>query len=545
TMKCGKCNKVEHMAKDCKNANVVLTTQRASAVNQKVPTCFECGRQGHYMNECPKLKNQNRQNKAGKKTEEAKGKAYVLGGREAILDLNVVMGIFLLNNHYASMLFDLGTDRNFVSATFSTLLDITHDTLDVSYAVKLANRRISKTYTVLRGCTVGLPGHPFNINLMLVELGSFDVIIGMDWLANHHAVIVYDEKTMQIPYGDGVLIVQDFAGLPLMRKVEFQIDLVSGAAPVARAPYRLASTKLQELSTQLQELFDKGFIRPSSSPWGASPKMKLTQKSMEFDLSEKVEAAFQLLKQKLCSAPILALPKGSKNFVVYCDASRKGLGAILMHREKVIAYASRQLKIHEKNYTTYDLELRVKELNMRQRRWLELLSDYVCEILYHLGKMNVVETRKEENYRTEDFCGMIKNLKPRVDGTLCLRNRCWIPCVGDLRTLIMDESHKAKYLIHPRSDKMYQDLKKLYLWPNIKAEIATYVSLYGRKCQALVCWAEVEDAQLTSLEIIPETTENIIQTKNRIQAACDRQKSYVDRRRKPLEFEVGEKVMLK
>ncbi|GJU72787.1 putative reverse transcriptase domain-containing protein [Tanacetum coccineum] len=159
---------------------------------------------------------------------------------------------------------------------------------------------------------------------------------------------------------------------------------------------------------------------------------KLTQKNVKFDWSEKAEAAFQLLKQKLCSAPILALPEGSENFVVYCDASRKGLGAVLMQREKVIAYVSRQLKIHEKNYTTHDLELGAvvfalkmwrhylygrkcvvftdhkslqhildqKELNRKQHRWLELLRDYDCEIRYHLGKANVVAdalSRKEQN----------------------------------------------------------------------------------------------------------------------------------------------------
>ncbi|GKA25267.1 putative reverse transcriptase domain-containing protein [Tanacetum coccineum] len=275
----------------------------------------------------------------------------------------------------------------------------------------------------------------------------------------------------------------------------------------------------------------------------AKPMTKLTQKSVKFNWGEKEETAFQTLKQKLCSAPILALPEGSENFIVYCDASHKGLGAVLMQKEKVIAYASRQLKIHEKNYTTHDLELGAvvfalkmwrhylygtkcvvftdhkslqhildqKELNMRQRRWLELLSDYDCELRYHPGKANVVadalsrksrpkplrvralvmtiglnlparilnaqvEARKEENYGTEDLCGMIKNLEPRADGTLCLKNRSWIPCFGDLRALIMHESHKSKYSIHPGSDKMYQDLKKLYWWPNMKAEIATYVS---------------------------------------------------------------------
>ncbi|GKE33003.1 putative reverse transcriptase domain-containing protein, partial [Tanacetum coccineum] len=213
---------------------------------------------------------------------------------------------------------------------------------------------------------------------------------------------------------------EDLPGLPPMQQVEFQINLVLGAVSVARAPYRLAPSELQEFSTQLQEPYDKGFIRPSSSPW--DPRSCLSKRKMDlFECvsitSEKAEAAFQLLKQKLCSAPILPLPEGSENFVVYCDASRKGLGAVLMQRDKVIAYASRQLKIHEKNYTTHDLELGA-----------------------------VVEVRKEENYGTEDL-----------------------------------------------GDKMYQDLNKLYWWPNMKAEIATYISkclTYARvkaECQKPSC----------------------------------------------------------
>ncbi|GKD37999.1 putative reverse transcriptase domain-containing protein [Tanacetum coccineum] len=162
------------------------------------------------MSDCPKLKDQNRRNKAGNKNGvgEARGKAYMLGGGEANLNLNVVKGTFLINNHYASMIFDSRADRSFVSTTFSTFLDITPDTLDVSYAIELADRGISKTNTILRGCTLGFIGHPFNIDLIPVELGSFDVIISLDWLANHHAVIVCDETFMRIPYGDEVLIVQ-------------------------------------------------------------------------------------------------------------------------------------------------------------------------------------------------------------------------------------------------------------------------------------------------------------------------------------------------
>ncbi|GJZ77420.1 putative reverse transcriptase domain-containing protein [Tanacetum coccineum] len=243
----------------------------------------------------------------------------------------------------------------------------------------------------------------------------------------------------------------------------------------------------------------------------------------------KITKSMTKLTQKGVNAPILALPEGSEDFVVYCDASHKGLGAVLMQRDKVIAYASRQLKIHEKNYTTHDLELGSvvfslkiwrhylygtkctvftdhkslqhildqKELNMRQRHWLELLSDYDCDIRYHPGKENVmadalshkewieplrIEALKPENLENEDVGGMIRKdipkekLEPRADGTLCLNGRSWLPCYGDLRSVIMHESHKSKYSIHPSSEKIYQDMKKLYWWPNMKANIATYVS---------------------------------------------------------------------
>ncbi|GJS60467.1 putative reverse transcriptase domain-containing protein [Tanacetum coccineum] len=260
-----------------------------------------------------KVKNQNCGNK--ERVPDARGKAYVLEGGDANLGSNTVTGTFLLNGHHAYMLFDTGADRIFVSNTFSALVDITSSGLDVSYAVELADGRTLETNTVLSGCTLGLLGHPFNIDLMPIDLGSFDVIIGMDWLAKNHAVIVYDEKIVRIPYANEILIGQgdksdketkstlsiiscvkaqkyikkscqlflaqvmvketedklkkkrlkdvstirdfsevfpeDLPGLPPIRQVEFQIDLVPCAAPVARAPYRLAPSKMEELSTQL------------------------------------------------------------------------------------------------------------------------------------------------------------------------------------------------------------------------------------------------------------------------------------------------------
>ncbi|KAI3733179.1 hypothetical protein L1987_64398 [Smallanthus sonchifolius] len=274
----------------------------------------------------------------------------------------------------------------------------------------------------------------------------------------------------------------------------------------------------------------------------AQPLTALTQKGKAYNWGDNQESAFQHLKQKLCSAPILALPEGTDDFVVYCDASIQGLGCVLMQREKVIAYASRQLKVHEKNYTTHDLELGAvvfalkiwrhylygtkctiytdhkslqhifeqKELNMRQRRWVELLNDYDCVIRYHPGKANVVadalsrketkpkrvralqltihlglpdrirstqlEALKEGNLPLEGTRGLETQLEVKSDGIRYFVEQIWIPVFGNLRELIMDEAHKSRYSIHPGSDKMYHDLKILYWWPKMKADLATYVS---------------------------------------------------------------------
>ncbi|GJU14589.1 putative reverse transcriptase domain-containing protein [Tanacetum coccineum] len=394
---CRKCNKVGHMAKDCKNAVAVSTTQRAPVVNQSVPTCFECGRQGHYRNECPKLKNQNRGNKVGKKTKEARGKAYVLGGGEANPDSNVVMGTFLLNNHYASMLFDSGADRSFMSTTFSTLLDITPDTLDVSYAVKLADERISKTNTVLRGWS--------------------RVYSKIDLRSGYHQLRVREEDisktTFRTRYSHYKFQVMPFGLTNAPASKEEHAEHLKLILKLLKKEELYAMfSKCEFWLSKVQFL---GHMIDSEGIHVDPAKIKFLKncqaydeadsKERKFDWSEKAEAAFQLLKQKLCSTPILALPE---------------------------AYASRQLKIHEKNYTTHDLELGVvvlalkmwrhylyvtkyvvftdhkslqhildkKELNMRQCRWLELLSDYDCEIRYNPGKANVVAdtlSRKERN----------------------------------------------------------------------------------------------------------------------------------------------------
>ncbi|GJU06741.1 putative reverse transcriptase domain-containing protein [Tanacetum coccineum] len=238
----------------------------------KYHKCGKVGhKQGHTRNRCP---NKIKQEEVG----EVYGRAYAIKDAEP-QGLNVVTGTFLLNTQYASVLFDSGSNRSFVNTRFSSLLDIKLIKIEDSYEVELADGRIVSMNTVLKDCTLSLVNHVFGIDLMSIELGTFDIIIGMDWLVKHDVVIVCGEKVVRIPYRNKTLIVkgdkgvsrlkvflEELPGLPPPRQVEFQIDLVPGAAPVARAPYRLAPSEMKELSIQLQELLEKGFIPPSSSP---------------------------------------------------------------------------------------------------------------------------------------------------------------------------------------------------------------------------------------------------------------------------------------
>nr|GEW41919.1 hypothetical protein [Tanacetum cinerariifolium] len=585
-----------------------------------VTTCYNCERPSHYTKDC----------------EEGRRRAYVIKEADKDQGPNVVMGTFLLNNRYATVLFDSGSDKSFVKTSFSYLIDIDSVRLDTSYEVELADGRVASTNIVLKGCTINLVGHLFKIDLMPIELGTFDVIIGMDWLVEQDAVIVcgkkarkfikrgsqlftthVTEKEPQEKWIEDVPVIRDFPEvfhndlprLPPPRQVEFRISLVPSAAPVAHAPYRLAPSEMKELAKQLQELSEKGFIRPSSSPWGApvlfvkkkdgsfhmcidyrelnkltvknryplpriddlfdqlqgsSDKeeheehlktiLKLlkreqlyakfskcdfwlesvqflghvidsegihvdpakiatiknwatpttpTEKNKKFEWETKAEEAFQTLKHKLCCAPILALPEGSNDFVVYCDASLRGFGAVLMQREKVIAYASRQLITHEENYTTHDLELGAVVFALR---WIELLSDYDCEIRYHLGKANVVAYALSQKEREPI------RVKHNVEAE-------------NLGRLI-----KTIFKIYPDGLSYHVTIKS-----------ALFEALYERKCRSPVCWSEVGDSQ----ELIRETNEKIMQIKNRLLTIHSHQKSYADVRRRPLEFNVGDKVMLK
>ncbi|GJZ86477.1 putative reverse transcriptase domain-containing protein [Tanacetum coccineum] len=600
------------------------------------------------------------------------------------------MGTFTLNNHFATTLFDSGADYSFVSTTFIPLLGLEPSDLGFRYEIRIASGQLVEIDKVIKGCKLEIEGYVFDIDLIPFRHGSFDVIIGMDWLSNYKGEIICHEKVVRIPLPDGkvlrvlgerpkekarffmgakagdkkqekIVVVRDFpkvfpddlSGLPPILEIEFRIKLTPRATPVAKSPYRLAPFELEELSGQLKELQDKRFHSNKFIRLGNA-------------------AGY-------CSIDDLFDQLQGSQFFSKIDLRIVGIKRLLSAVEVTVV-----------GYGFYCCQ---NELNMRQRRWIELFSDYDCEIRYHPGKANVVVdalSRKErvkpnrvramnkilqssikdrilaaQNEVVDEFAGLQKGLdemiEQRSDGTLYYLDRIWVPLKGDVRTLIMDEAHKSKYSVHPGVDKMYYDLRDRYWWPRMKKHIAEYegiamdfvtklprtssghdsiwviverltkfayflpiredykmerlARLYLNKIVARhgvpisiisdcdirftsrfwqsmqeALWtrldmstayhpqtdgqgehtiqtledmlracvldfreswdvylplAEVGEGQLIGPELVQETTDKIPQIKDSLKAARDRQKSYADKRRKPLEFNVGDYVLLK
>ncbi|GJT09995.1 putative reverse transcriptase domain-containing protein [Tanacetum coccineum] len=780
---CFNCNRPRYLARDCRG--VLRNVNPVNARNPTIRACYECGSTNHGH---------------GKQRNQARGRAFMLGAEEARQDPNIVTSTFTLNNHFATTLFDSGADHSFVSTTFIPLLGLEPGDLGFRYEIEIASEQLVEIDKVIKGCKLEIEGHVFDIDLIPFGHRSFDVIIDMDWLSNYKAEIICHKKVVRIPLPDGkvlrvvgerpkekarllmsakasdkkqeeIVVVRDFpevfsddlSGLPPIREIKFWIELIPGAMPVAKSSYRLAPFELEELSGQLKELQDKGFIRPSSSPWGApiliddlfdqlqgsqffskidlrsgyhqlrvhkddipktafrtryghfeftvmpfdltnapaifmdlmnrvcSPyldkfvivfiddilvysktqeehvkhlslvlellkkrnlrlKLLRIEKPLELRLSknfvwgEEQELAFQTLKDKLCNAPILALPNRPEDFVVYCDASGIRLGCVLMQRGKVIAYASRQLKIHEENYTTHDLELGAVVFALKIWR----------HYLYGTKSENVVAdalSRKErvKPKRVRDINMILQSsIKDRILAAQKEAvDECALPQKGiamDFVTklpktssghekiwVIVDRLTKSAYFLPMREDYKMDRLARLYLneivarhgvpisiisdrdsrftsrfWQSMQEALGTrldmsttyhpqtdgqsehtiqtledmlracvldfegswdvhlplvefsynnsyhssvrcapFKALYGRKCRSPIMWAEVGEGQLIGPELVQETTEKISQIKDRLKAARDHQKSYADKRRKPLEFSVGDYVLLK
>nr|GEX50913.1 hypothetical protein [Tanacetum cinerariifolium] len=578
------------------------------------PKCHKCNKVSHFTRNYRSTANTNTANnqrgtRAGGNAT-APAKVYVVSRVGTNPDFNVVTGTFLLNNRYASILFDTGADRSFVSTAFSSQVAITPTALDHYYNVELADGRIFRLNTILRGCTLNFVNHPFNIDLIPVELGSFDAIISMYWLAKYHAVIICEEKIVCIPWGNEILIVLIVHGDGSDRGNETRLNIILctkiqkymlKGCHVFLAHVTIKKTKDKSEKKRLEgvpivrdfpEVFHEDFlgchqlrVREEDIPKTA---FKTRYGHYEFQVMlfglTNAPVVFMDLINRVCKPyvdefvivlidDILVYSKNKKeheehlkaileflkkeefeDFVVYYDASHKGLGAVLTQREKVITYASRQLKIHKKNYTPHDLELGSTELRKPENIKNE-----------DVGGMLIKNSKDLEKLRTE-------KLEPRADGNLCLNGRSWLSCYGDLMTVIMHEP--SGLLVQP-------DIPQ-GKWDNITMDFVTKLPkssqgyntnwvIVDRLTKSLIfvpmreidpmdklTRMSLQKALGTSLDmstayhpqtngqkIVQETTEKIIQIKQKMHAARVRQKSYADLKRKPMEFQVGDNVMLK
>ncbi|KAA0059807.1 pol protein [Cucumis melo var. makuwa] len=711
-------------------------------------TCFKCRQKGHTADRYPLRLTGNAQNQGAGAPHQ--GRVFATNKTEAERAGTVVTGTLSVLGHYALVLFDSGSSHSFISSAFVLHARLEVEPLHHVLSVSTPSGECMLSKEKVKACQIEIAGHVIEVTLLVLDMLDFDVILGMDWLAANHASIDCSRKevTFNPPSmasfkfkGRGSrslpqvisairaskLLSQELPGLPPHREVEFAIELEPGTVPISRAPYRMAPAELKELKVQLQELLDKGFIRPSVSPWGApvlfvkkkdgsmrlcidyrelnkgatvfskidlrsgyhqlrikdgdvpktafrsryghyefivmsfgltnapavfmdlmnrvfrefldtfvivfiddiliyskteaeheehlrlvlqtlrdnklyakfskcefwlkqvsflghvvskagvsvdpakikavtgwtrpstvsevrsflglagyyrrfvenfsriaTPLTQLTRKGAPFVWSKACEDSFQNLKQRLVTAQVLTEPDGSGSFLIYSDASKKGLGCVLMQQGKVVAYASRQLKSHEQNYPTHDLELAAVQ------RWLELVKDYDCEILYHPGKANVVAdalsrkvshsaaliTRQAPLHRDLERAEIAVSvgavtmqlaqltvqptLRQRIidaqgndpylvekrglaeagqavefslfsDGGLLFERRLCVPSDSAIKTELLSEAHSSPFSMHLGSTKMYQDLKRVYWWRNMKREVAEFVS------RCLVC----------------------------------------------------------
>nr|GEU59202.1 hypothetical protein [Tanacetum cinerariifolium] len=569
---CFNCNRPSHLEKDCRDVprNVNLVNAR----NPTVRPCYECGSTDHVRSACPRL-----------------NRAQGPGGNRP----NQVVP-----NNRGHCYGNQGNQAREPSELY------------FRYEIEIASGQLVEIDKVIKGCKLEIEGHVFDISLIPFGHGSFDVIIGMDWLSNHKAKIICHEKVVRIPLLDRkvlrvlkekpkekmrqlkgtkakkkeqeeIVVVRDFpevflddlSGLPPLQEIEFRIELIPGAVPVAKSPYRLAPFELEELVCR--PYFDKFVIVfiDDILIYSKTREEHVEHLRIHVDPS-KIKAV------KNWKAP--RTPSEVRSFLRLAGYYRRS-------RIKMCIDAKSQ-----------------KELNMRQCHWTELCGDYDYEIRYHPGKANMVadalsrkERVKPKRVRSMNMT-LQSSIKDKISAAQKEARNESVPLNGDVRTLIMDEAHKSKYSVHQRADKMYYDLKDrpssllqqpeipVWKWEGIAIDFVTKLPMtsighdtiwvivdrltksayflpmfnakvirnlfrheYGlppsdrwlEKCRLPIMWAEVGEGQLIGPELVQETTEKISQIKDRLKAAHDHQKSYADKRRKPLEFSIDEFVLLK
>ncbi|GJZ60865.1 putative reverse transcriptase domain-containing protein, partial [Tanacetum coccineum] len=498
---CFNCGRPRHMAKDCRVAPRMVNPINARNLTAAPGACYEYGGADHFKAACPRGQGR------GNNGNQARGRAFMLRAEEARQDPNIMTGTFTLNDHYATTLFNSGVDYRCVSTTFIPLLGVEPSDLGFRYEIEMASGQLVEIDKVIKGCKLEIEGHMFDINLIPFGSGSFDVIIGMDWLSNQKAKIICHEKVVRIPLPGGkvlrvigespeekirhlmstkvkeqkqeeIVVVRDFhevfpndlSGLPPIREIEFCIELVLGAIPVAKSPYRLTPSEMEELSGQPKELhtrvssdqarrlgenrIDDLFDQLQGSQYFSKIDLRTEYHQLRVHEDNILKNAF---KTRYGHFEFTVMPFGLANAPAFLGHVINGDG-IHVDPSKIEAV---------RNWEAPRTQSEV-------RSFLGLAGYYrqFIENFSKIAKSLTILTQKTLPDGPKDFVVYCDALGLGLGYVLMQRGK--VPLKGDVRALIMDEAHKSKYSVYPGADKMYYDLR-------------------DRKCRSPICGKKLEN----------------------------------------------------